>query len=132
MPLSAIQLARNPGYARLPGGGTQTLYYGERGSENFEGYGLVDFAATYEIPIWRTVRPWFKFEAYNVFDNNKLINWVTTVTPDPNSPLDSNGLPTGYIKPANFGTPVNNASYPRPLPGIDGGRTLLMAMGLRF
>jgi hypothetical protein len=61
------------------------------------------------------VRPWFKFEAYNVFDNNKLINWVTTVTPDPNSPLDSNGLPTGYIRPANFGTPVNNASYPRPL-----------------
>ena len=56
--LSEIQLARNPGYARLPGGGTQTLYYGERGSENFEGYGLVDFAATYEIPIWRTVRPW--------------------------------------------------------------------------
>jgi hypothetical protein len=132
VPLSAIQLARNPGYARLPGGGSQTLYYGERGSENFEGYGLVDLAATYEVPVWRTVRPWIKFELYNLFDNNKLINWVTTVTPDPNSPLDSAGLPTGYIKPANFGTPVNNASYPRPIPGIDGGRTFQMAMGLRF
>jgi hypothetical protein len=131
VPLSAIQLARNPGYARLPGGGSQTLYYGERGSENFEGYGLVDLAATYDIPVWRTARPWIKFELYNLFDNNKLINWVTTVTPDPNSPLDSDGLPTGYIRPANFATPVNNASYPRPIPGIDGGRTFQMAFHQR-
>jgi len=132
VPLSAIQLARNPGYARLPGGGTQTLYYGDRGIENFEGYGLMDFAATYDIAIWRTVRPWIKFEVYNLFDNNKLINWNTNVTPDPNSPLDADGLPTGFIKPANFGTPINNASYPRPIPGIDGGRSFLMAMGVRF
>jgi hypothetical protein len=132
VPLSAIQVARNPGYARLPGGGTQTMFYGERGSESFEGYGLVDLAATYEIPIWRTVRPWLKFELYNLFDNNKLIAWNTTVTPDPNSPLDANGLPTGFIRPSNFGTPRNNADYPRPIPGIDGGRTFQMAMGLRF
>jgi hypothetical protein len=132
VPLSAIQLARNPGYAQLPGGGSQTLFYGERGTEDFEGYGLVDLALTYEIPIWRTARPWIKFEWYNIFDNNKLINWNTNVTPDSNSPLDSNGLPTGYIKPANFGTPVNNASYPRPIPGVDGGRTFQMAMGIRF
>jgi hypothetical protein len=132
VPLSAIQLARNPGYARLPGGGTQTLYYGERGSESFEGFGLVDLAATYEIPIWRTVRPWIKFELYNLFDNNKLIAWNTAVTPDPNSALDSDGLPTGFIRPTNFGTARNNADYPRPIPGIDGGRTFQMAMGLRF
>jgi hypothetical protein len=132
VPLSAVQLARNPGYARLPGGGSQTLYYGERGSESFAGYGLVDLAATYEISAWRTVRPWIKFELYNLFDNNKLINWVTQVSPDPASPLDANGLPTGFIRAATFGTPINNASYPRPIPGIDGGRTFQMAMGLRF
>jgi hypothetical protein len=131
-PLSAIQIARNPGYARLPGGGTQTLYYDERGSESFEGYGLVDLAATYEIPIWRTVRPWIKFEFYNIFDNNKLIAWNTAVNPDPASPLDADGLPTGFIRPANFGTPRANSDYPRPIPGIDGGRTFQMAMGLRF
>jgi hypothetical protein len=67
-----------------------------------------------------------------VFDNDKLINWVTQVSPDPNSPRDANGLPTGYIRAQTFGTPINNASYPRPIPGIDGGRTFLMAMGLRF
>jgi hypothetical protein len=132
VPLSAIQLARNPGYAKLPGGGSQTLYYGERGSESFAGYGLVDLAATYEIPIWRTVRPWMKFELYNLFNNNKLINWITQVSPDPASPLDANGLPTGFIRAATFGTAINNASYPRPIPGVDGGRTFQMAMGLRF
>ena len=47
VPLSAVQRARNPGYARLPGSGTngsQTLFFGERGSEEFAGYGLVDLA----------------------------------------------------------------------------------------
>jgi hypothetical protein len=131
-PLSAIQIARNPGYARLPGGGTQTLYYDERGTESFEGYGLVDLAATYEIGIWKSLRPWIKFELYNIFDNNKLIAWNTAVNPDPTSPLDSDGLPTGYIRPSNFGTPRANSDYPRPIPGIDGGRTFQMAMGLRF
>ena len=102
VPLSATQIARNPGYARLPGGGTQTLYFGERGTESFEGFGLVDMAVTYDVPIWRTVRPWIKFELYNILDNNKLIAWNTAVTPDPASPLDADGLRTGYIKPSNF------------------------------
>lgn len=132
VPLSAIQLARNPGYARLPGGGAQTLYFDERGSENFEGYGVLDFAATYQIPIWRTLRPWMKVELFNVFNNDKLIKWTTTVNPDPNSPLDADGLPTGYVPVAAFGQPRTNADYPRPLPGIDGGRTFQMAFGLRF
>ena len=92
----------------------------------------MDLAATYEIPIWRTVRPWIKFELYNILDNNKLIAWNTAVNPDPASPLDANGLPTGYIKPATSAPPRTNADYPRPIPGIDGGRSFLMAMGLRF
>jgi hypothetical protein len=54
------------------------------------------------------------------------------VSPDPASPLDADGLPTGYIRASTFGTPINNASFPRPIPGIDGGRTFQMAMGLRF
>ena len=54
------------------------------------------------------------------------------MNPDPASPLDADGLPTGYIKPSTFGTARNNADYPRPLPGIDGGRSFLMAFGMRF
>jgi len=134
VPLSAIQIAQfqQAGYARQPGGGSQTLYFDDRGSESFKGYGLVDFAVTYDIPIWKSARPWFKFEIYNILDNNKLIGWNNSVTPDPNSPLDANGLPTGYIKPGNFGTARANSDFPRPLPGIDGGRTFQMAFGMRF
>jgi hypothetical protein len=69
---------------------------------------------------------------FNVLNNDKLIKWTTTVNPDPSSPLDADGLPTGYIPVAAFGQPRNNADYPRPLPGIDGGRTFQVAFGLRF
>ena len=53
-PLSDVQLARNPGYARLPDGGAQTLFFGERGSQTFPGFALLDLAATYQVPVFRT------------------------------------------------------------------------------
>lgn len=129
--LSAVQLARNPGYARASGV-SQTIFFGGRGTEEFEGYGLLDLAASYQIPIWKELRPWFKFEVYNVLNNDKLVGWTTTVTPDPNSPLDENGLRTGFVRAANFGQARSNTDYPRPLPGLDGGRTFQMALGFRF
>lgn len=132
VPLSEIQLARNPGYARLPGGGTQTLFFGERGSETFEGYALMDLAATYRIPVFRSVSPWVKIEVLNVTNNQKQIAWNTTVQPDPNSPLDANGLPTGFIRGPNFGRATSNTHYPVWRPGFTGGRTFLIATGVRF
>lgn len=60
VPLSAYQISRDPGYARLPGGGRQTIYFGGRGSQSFEGYHLVDLGLTYGIPVWRELRPWIK------------------------------------------------------------------------
>ncbi len=130
--LSAAQIAANPGYARLPGGGAQTLYFGERGTGEFAGYGMVDLAANYHIPVWRSVSPWVKLEMFNVLNNQKLIGWQTTVTADPNSTKDANGLPTGYLPAAGFGNARTNADYPRPLPGVDGGRTIQVAFGMRF
>lgn len=135
VPLSAIQRARNPGYARLPGSGangSQTLFFGERGSEEFAGYGLVDLAATYQVPVWKSLRPWLKLEVLNVLNNDKLIGWDTSVTADATSALDANGLPTGYIRGARFGQGTSTAHYPRPRPGLTGGRTFLGAFGLRF
>lgn len=132
VPLSPAQLATNPGYARLPGGGVQTLYFGERGTEEFRGYGLMDFAASYQIPVWRTLRPWVKFELFNVLNNNNAIAWNTTVNADLNGPRDANGLPLNYLPVAGFGNPRSTADYPRPLPGVDGGRTFQMAFGIRF
>jgi outer membrane receptor protein involved in Fe transport len=130
--LSAVQLARNPGYANLPGGGTQTLFFGERGSGTFEGFALMDLALTYRIPVFRTASPWVKFEILNVTNNQKQIAWNTTVTPDPNSPLDANGLPTGYVQGSNFGRATANTHYPVWRPGFTGGRTFLIATGVRF
>jgi outer membrane receptor protein involved in Fe transport len=130
-PFSAVQLARNPGYARAAGTST-TVFFGGRGTEEFEGYGLVDLAVSYQIPVWKTLRPWIKFEMFNVLNNDKLIGWTTTVTPDPASPLDENGLRTGFVRASNFGQARSNADYPRPLPGLDGLRTFQMAFGLRF
>jgi hypothetical protein len=132
VPLSPVQAAAHPGYARLPNGGAQALYFGERGSGTFAGYALVDLAATYQVPIWRTLRPWLKFEMFNVLHNQKLTSWDTKVTVDPASPQDALGLPTGHIPASSFGTARSNADYPRPLPGVDGGRTFQVAFGLRF
>ena len=131
--LSATQIARNPGYARTAGTGTAaTLFYGERGSENFAGYAVVDLAIRYGIPVWKTLRPWVQLQTYNVFNNQKLIQWDTTVTPDPNSPLDELGQRTGYIRGANFGTGTAAAHYPRWSSGETGGRTFRFAFGVRF
>ena len=135
VPLSAVQRGRNPGYARLPGSGangSQPLFFAERGSEEFAGYGLVDLGATYQVPVWRALRPWVKLEVLNVLNNDTLIGWDTTVTADGTSPLDANGLPTGFIRGARFGQGTSTAHYPRPRPGLTGGRTFFGAFGLRF
>jgi hypothetical protein len=139
VPLSATELARNPGYPTndINSNTSQTLFFGDRGTGQFSGYGVLDFAATYTIPVWRSARPWIKAEMYNVLNNQKLIAWDTTVTVDPNSPKDANGLPTGFIQGPNFGKAtadvINSvAAYPQPIPGTNGGRLFRMAFGIRF
>jgi len=130
VPLSAIQVARNPGYARLPA--SQSVFFGERGSQSFEGFHMADLGLTYGVPVWQSLRPWVKLEVLNVLNNQKLIGWNTTVTADNAGPKDASGLPTDYIKSAAFGTASAPSSYPRPRPGMDGGRTFIVAAGIRF
>lgn len=131
--LSAAQIARNPGYQRSAGTGTAaTLFYGERGTENFAGYGVLDLAITYGIPVWKSLRPWLQLQTYNVFNNQKLIQWDTSVTPDPSSPLDELGQRTGYVQGANFGKATATSHFPRWSTGETGGRTFRAALGVRF
>jgi hypothetical protein len=130
VPVSAQQAANNPGYARVPT--SQTLYFGERGAGSFAGYALVDFASTWSMPVWRSVSPWFKVEVLNALNNQKAISWDTSITANNNGPKDANGLPLEYIKGANFGKATRTTDYPRPRPGMDGGRTFLMSFGVRF
>jgi len=128
--MTPIQLANNPGYARTPT--SQTLYFGERGAGTFAGYGLFDLATTYTIPVWKSLSPWMKVEVLNLMNNQKLISWDTSITANANGPKDEFGLPLEYIKSVNFGNARATTDYPRPRPGMDGGRTFLAAFGVRF
>jgi hypothetical protein len=110
----------------------QTVYFSPLGSEEFRGYGVVDTAVTYDIPLMRALRPWLKVELYNLFDNQKLIRWNTSVRPDPDTPTDSLGLRTGYLEGSQFGQAVGETSFPVPFQGATGGRTLRLALGVRF
>ena len=130
VPFTAEQLAANPGYARVPT--SQPIFFGERGDGQFAGYALVDFAATWSVPVARSFKPWVKVEVLNALDNQKLISWDTTVTADPNGPKDAYGLPLAYVKGASFGQATRNSDYPRPRAGLDGGRTYFLSLGIRF
>jgi len=101
-------------------------------NEEFAGYGLVDLGLTYQVPVWKALRPWLKVEVLNALNNETLIGWDTTITANATSALDADGLPTGFIRGARFGQGTSTAHYPRPRPGLTGGRTFLGAFGLRF
>jgi hypothetical protein len=122
-PLSAIQRARISGYIGQPT--SQTIYFAPRGSEDFKGGSVFDLALTYSVPVFRSARPWVKLELYNMFNNQKLVTWNTTVRSDPASPLDDLGLPTGYIKGPLFGQAQSSGNYIAP-------RAFQMAFGVRF
>jgi hypothetical protein len=129
-PLSDVQSALIAAYPDSPS--SQTLYFGDRGIGDFAGYGVLDFDLGYNIPVFRSVRPWVKLDIYNLLNNQKLITWNTTVNPDPNSPVDSLGLATGYLPGSSFGKATQNVNFPVPFGGQTGGRTVRVAVGLRF
>jgi outer membrane receptor protein involved in Fe transport len=134
VPVTAAQLAGNPGYpaADLSTATRQTVFFGERGAGEFAGYGVMDFAATYGVPVWRSVQPWFKVEVYNVLNNQKLIAWDRTISVDNASALDANGLRTGYVRGPRFGQATSGAHFPAPYAGQQGGRAMRLAFGVRF
>ena len=125
--------------------GTANVFFGERGSETFEGYGLLDVSVHYNVPVFRTLRPWVKFDIYNVANNQKVIAWNTTVSQDATTSADNLGLRTGFTQSSQFGkvsgntvTNLNQTAIPAyPVTGFGnstgtGGRTFRVAMGLRF
>ena len=122
-PLTQIQRGLLRDYESEPSG--QTIYFGPRGSEDFKGNSTFDLAVSYNVPVFKTVRPWVKFELYNVFNHDTLVTWNTTVRPDPASARDGLGLPTGYIKGPLFGQAQSSGNYVAP-------RAFQMAFGVRF
>jgi hypothetical protein len=132
--LTPEQLALNPGYpaSDINRFVRETIFFGSHGQEDFKGFGVLDLAATYSIPVWQSVAPWFKVEIYNALNNQKTIRWDTTVGVDPNSAVDANGIPTGFVEGPRFGTATSDAQFPQPYAGQNGGRAVRVAFGVRF
>ena len=123
VPLSSQQRSRNPGYKNPPT--HQSLFFGERGSQDFESVHLFDAALTWTVPVWRSFKPYVKLEAYNLFNNAKLVTWDTTLFADSTGPTDGDGLPTRYVEAPTFGKPTGVFNYP-------GAREFAFSVGLRF
>lgn len=123
VPLSAIQGQLGAGYATLPS--TQTLFFADRGSEFFDAAHLWDLGLNYSIPVLKSLRPYVKFDLFNVFNNDTLTAWNTVVTSNANSPRDALGLPTGFTQGSSFGRGTSNAHYPA-------ARRYQLAVGFRF
>lgn len=93
---------------------------------------MLDLSINYNVRVSASVRPWLKVDVFNALNNEKQIAWNTTIKADPASPKDSLGLATGYLPAAAFGTATSNSQFPAPLAGVVGGRTLRLAVGVRF
>ena len=124
-PLSSVQKAIGAAlYPDLPT--AQTIYYSPgRGSQFFEGAHLFNFALTYGVPVWKTAQPWVKFELNNIFNKTPLISYNISTKPDPSSPKDALGIPTGWIPSSSFGQATSTSNYPFP-------REYLVSVGFRF
>ena len=125
-----MQKALLAAYPDLPS--TQTVFFAERGSGSFKGYGVADLSVNYNVPVFESVRPWIKLDVFNAFNNQKQIAWSTSIKANPASAKDSLGLATGYLPNAAFGTATSNNQFPAPLAGVTGGRTMRVAVGVRF
>jgi hypothetical protein len=123
VPFTPQQIALNPGYANVPT--TQTLFYAERGSEEFEAQHLFDLALSYDIPVFKSVRPYFKADIRNVFNKQPVIGHNTTVAPNNAGPRDALGLPTEFIPGSLFGQVTSNLHTPIP-------REVRFSLGFRF
>lgn len=123
--LSDIQegIATDLGYPDRPT--TQNVYFGDRGGESFKGYGALDVSINYDIPLWRELSPWIKVDFFNVFNNQKLIAWDTTVFPDFDGAADDLGVPMEYVEGGSFGEATSAAHFPIP-------REFRFAVGFRF
>jgi len=123
--------------------GNEVFYTGARGDQFFDGYALIDTSVNYNIPIFKTLRPWVKFDVYNLFNNRNLIGYSTAVNQNAAAGVDNLGLATGFTKSASFGTATGNTvtnlyngtinAFPVAFAGATpGGRTFRVSTGFRF
>lgn len=132
---TAIQRARDPGYATIPS--LQTIAYGERGSGTFPSQSRVDMALNYEIPIWKSLAPHVQLRVFNVLGTNYRNGFSTVVNRCrlvggalpagcTSADVDANGISTTFTTVGtSFGQVVSNAQYQR-------AREFQISAGIRF
>ena len=112
------------------------MYFGERGAGQFDDAQMVDLAFTYSVPVFRQLRPWVKAEVFNLFNDQSLVGFNTSVTPRAGGAVDANGLPLEYTPGAAFGRATAMTSFPRSAQNFAGqnlyARTFLLSAGFRF
>jgi outer membrane receptor protein involved in Fe transport len=124
VPISAAQRSRDPGYARPPT--AQTLFFDERGSESYgKTIHVIDLSLNYEVPVYKSLRPWVKLELRNALNNDTPYFYNTSITAVTTGPVDADGLPTTYTKGANFGKATRVEDFFVQ-------RTFLFSVGFRF
>ena len=68
------------------------MFFGARGSQEFEDYAVFDLAATYGVPVWQSLRPWVRLEVLNLLNNQQLK--IASISPDGRTlNLDLDNLP---------------------------------------
>ena len=131
-PISDVQAARDPGYATPPT--SQSIYFGERGSQIFPSRSAFDLALNYDIPVFKTISPWVKATVTNVFNTAYRTGFATGIvpcyTPDQagcggEAPLDADGLPTTFRLASSFGQGRSNADFQT-------ARRFILSAGVRF
>ena len=84
---------------------------------------MIDTSINYNIPVFRSVKPWLKFDVFNLFNNEKLVGCNTSVVPDPDSPRDAFGLPTGYPPGRSSVRHRRTSNFPASLASAAAGRS---------
>jgi len=113
-------------YESAPGS-TQTVFFGERGVGEFDDSYSVDLGLLYSLPV---IQPWglevfVKADVFNISNEDKLVQWNTTVSSVRTGAVDANGLPTTFTRGGAFGTGTSNAHYVAP-------REYQFGVGIRF
>jgi len=123
VPVSAVQAARDPGYATPPF--SQPVFFGRRGAREFADRHVFDLAVDWTIRRWKSLEPWIKVEVRNLWNERRKIAWDTSVFADPAGAVDADGLPLAYVPGADFGEARTPRDFVTP-------RELRGSLGLRF
>lgn len=79
---------------------------------------------TYRFPIVNA-RPYVEIEVDNLFDNDKLLFFDTSMIAELDGPVDEHGIPTSFQRGPHFGEATGAGSYQK-------GRTVRASFGVRF